>query len=214
MVKNWWRANVGLLVLFTAMSCGRYKPPQSARPDRVYSTAAQQRAAAVKIISTCPDKRQWVGSGTAIARQVIATAKHVVQCGVHDPIKITVHPANGVPFFAFIRARGVGSADTALLYVPDGELDHVYFERAAPPAPDKTVCMVTAYPAPGRQCGTHQGQFGSERGRHWVGFGVIQGNSGSGVYDAFGRFIGVTTHGAGGVNFAGWSPYMVFDIRF
>jgi len=176
----------GSLVMATCISCISYAPP-------VRSPVLQQNAG-VKIRVKCPDGN-YVGSGVIVGRDRLLTAEHVVSCSNKNlPSQILVDPGDGVPRNAVIEVL-VPNADIARLLV-DADLSEYNSPIVIGPRPQigDTVCEVAGMPRWTYRCFTAQvwtRLTGEEADIYMDGMMVEFGNSGSGLYDAEGRLVGI-----------------------
>jgi len=168
------------LWMFVVATCGacRTAPIETARLD---SIEARARAATVYVGSVCGTK-PLAGSGVALDEHRVLTAAHVVGT-CNDPIIV------------------VDSAPAVLLAL-DTEADLAVLRTAkelaggppmiAPPSTgDGRVCIATATPKRDWKCGDMESV---RDGILTYGIASLPGNSGAGVYDRWGRLIGIHTH--------------------
>lgn len=176
-----------LAVLFTAVTC---LSCASMRP-MVGRTATDQHRAAVTMRLTCANGAGG-GSGALISGGRVVTAAHVVLCellpGIYYHGTVQVNPGDDKWRDAEILMADPES-DVAVVRVP--ELDNYYTHVEIGPKPEigDTVCMASgSIPYYMFKCGLVQPGPADEI---VVGIVVIPGNSGSGMYDARGRLVGI-----------------------
>jgi S1-C subfamily serine protease len=175
-----WMAIVVTLSLL-AMCC-------AARPN--VRTIEEEHAASVRIVAVCANGMGY-GSGVILTPHTVLTAHHVVD-------------GDGCVFIAYVP----GDADTGYLMA----VNHVFKDRdvaelftvsplpytpiefGPTPQPGETACVVSAFPGWLRRCGDVQYFRDAPPGDVAIDVVVEPGNSGSGVYDARGRLVGITTH--------------------
>lgn len=214
LVKHFLTAFLGA-VLGTCMACAHspgHRSPDLA-PD-VY--AAQEAARAVEVQTLCPPRvgipHAYVlsGSGVIIGARRVLTANHVASCapdgkeGIPDSVAVglgyLVTTASGQAILADLSFANA-SRDIAELKLHD--------DAAAPPVAiakieeGNAVCVAAARPARTRTCGAVFKVDLAHPDRsigHYAD--TIPGNSGSGVYDARGRLVGIATR----CNSVGCSP--------
>ena len=208
-VRRWWVANAGLLLMLFTLSCGKHTRPNPIVFEQHTAENAQlQRAATLKFVVTCGDKR-WHGTGTAVGPKNVLTARHVVDCDAAK-LKIKVVSVSKHHTYAHILWKSeIG--DVAMVRLDKAIVPHTGYVRA-PAVIDSEVCYSTATPLRFRVCGKVQMQL--EPGRFLVNLPVWAGNSGSTVFDARGRIVGVVTHGLGRYAFTTMSPIVLFDTRW
>jgi S1-C subfamily serine protease len=131
-----------------------------------------------------------VGTGVAVAPNLVLTAGHLVTCHVHG-IHIDM-PDSGEAFGSllwFDRQR-----DLAMVVVPEGALGTGYSTPAiASPMVGEMVCARVAEPNRGSVCGVVIAVGGKPDGDVTFTGAIEHGNSGAGVYDSTGHLVGIVT---------------------
>jgi S1-C subfamily serine protease len=191
-VQKLWSAAVLNLVLIASLlvscvSCATV--PHGTR------SVAQQHNAAVRIKVFCGDSGHY-GTGVIVSKHHILTAHHVAQCEIMPgvpiyvtPDKVVIDPGDNVEREATVELTlGDGIQDIARLKTEEN-LSAFMSPITVGPAPaigDK-VCEASAVPRWTYRCGTAQDSDGYIR----MEMRTEHGNSGSGLYDAQGRLIGI-----------------------
>jgi hypothetical protein len=199
---------LAMVVIATCSSCVRHATRR---------TPAEQAGRAVVVAQACriqsnpPLWGVYRSSGVRIDAEHVLTAWHSVNCyndkGRPEPVFIADPKATRAfrvegPTLVFDAAAGAVEAtieradvehDVVRLRVPRDSR----FARPVRPADvgsHDAVCAETAWPTPGRRCGrvTAVVDWGFV-----TGFDVVPGNSGSAVYDAFGRIVGIIVRQGG-----------------
>lgn len=185
-----------------------YEQAVSLEVDCVYPVplAGSPAAAVVKLLGSLPDG--GYGSGVAVGPDLVATARHVVDCdfelpfnaGVLDgnPMLIKAKRLDGSSFELVVQEQGLDSSDDfALLATTAGAVPfkHWAVPRRTNPHIGEEVCVMAAYPWFLRRCG-EVGQV--KTGDKWMGAGYVvydahsdHGNSGAGVYDRDGYLVAI-----------------------
>ena len=187
-------ASLIALSIALAAAAGCCDPPPLVHPSdqAIGRTADEQDRAAVEIRVVCVGEQVsiGVGSGVQVSDTGVLTASHVVLCPGEASVIVKI---DGGFMPAIVRAVDY-EADIALLYL----LMPVPSTRVAlghRPLVGERVCLVTAMPSRARGCGRVDSLEALPGDvRHDVL--TEAGNSGSGVYDASGRLVGVVTHRA------------------
>lgn len=184
-----------LLALAACTSCGHFSS---------YRSAVQQHNAMVRINATCPDG-SFRGSGVMVSPQHVLTAEHVATCellpampeiGINHAVtmpalKLTIWVTDEVSVEAEIEATASPGADLARLKMARSMPDVFSPVRLGPPPQiGDRICEASAVPRSTYRCGEAQE---SPTGHIGLGFMVENGNSGSGIYNAKGELIGITT---------------------
>lgn len=156
-------------------------------------TPAEQDAAAAEVHAVCvtPDSKIRINLGSAvlISETTALTAAHVIQC-------------DGVPAVVLKFSGGERKASVTLVDVRGDIARLTLTEPLTSPGParfgptppvDARVCLATAIPSRGRSCG-EIGSYDDPPGDANHDAITEPGNSGSGVYDASGRLVGIVTH--------------------
>ncbi len=183
----------GLLVLLLGLVANASCMPPSASAQRDPATALEQ---AVRIEATCFDKNgalaAFMGSGVIIDKHTIITAAHVAT----DPEGfVCARTATMVNDHVYEVHLGTALVNRDLgTLVSDTDFDPTY-PVVFGPAPEfgERVCAMTAYPMWLWRCGDAQLPT-DPPGDRMHNIIVEPGNSGSGVYDGYGRLIGIITH--------------------
>jgi S1-C subfamily serine protease len=169
---------------------GHASPPED--PSAIdWRTPAEQRAAAVVIYESCPDGiKEHRASGVVLGPYDVLTAAHVVDNTAH--CTYSVETLRGRKYEVHLVAELIVS-DVARLQ-SDSALDGASPVTIGPtPLLEAELCIATAWPKRTHACGTVDA-YRLGAGDTGVGVVVEPGNSGSGVYDAMGRLVGVVTH--------------------
>jgi hypothetical protein len=185
-----------LIALAFLASCGGiFRSPLYTNPvdETMYE-------ASVRIQVQC-EEGTYMGSGVAIDGTHVITARHVVTCDIGEPMTILVKLRNGMRIFMDLKAHAAEGRDISLLEAPDP--GYSYFTTAEirqdPPKIGEMSCVVSGqlwdeYSL--RKCGA----VGMVTDQYIVSsFHAVPGNSGSGLYDADGRIIGILVMGK-------WAP--------
>lgn len=162
-------ALTAFLVCLLLGSCQGFVVPGALSP-------AEQSHASVKVLSDCEDKA--TGSGVLVAPRLAVTARHVVPC---DEAQVA-----GVDAQVFSHDE---EADVAVLYLHEplnGRIPTI----GPVPSLDERVCIEPSHPERRRSCGW---VVGRHSGVLKLDSLVWPGNSGSGVWDAQGRLVGIVT---------------------
>lgn len=179
----------GVILLGMCSSCAPRMASASPR------SIDEQAELTVKVEGPCGD-----GSGVIVAPDRILTAKHLTECvvgaGPGGPIVIsqpstiyTITLADGGTRYASLDVAI--AEDIARLKLTEGTMP------GRPPRVGRgtvgdRVCAVTGHPARGRTCGTlTEIKPGSPVGGLEFTAGVRPGNSGSPLYDDWGRLLGI-----------------------
>ena len=159
--------------------------------------ATQQMASAVRISAAChvinPDgstgMKSWGGSGVLVAPTVVLTAYHVVECS--GLAFLTVHTADGQKINARVRDFAKYE-DVARIDLDEEAADYQPISIGPVPSTGDSLCVASAMPDKDFRCG----KFIRIRkdARMYTSILVRPGNSGSGMYDADGKLVGIVTH--------------------
>lgn len=183
----WILGLVAGLLLSIACGAGAVKEIRGATV-----TDASQRMRAVAIYQSCPlPEQRGMGSGLFIGPNRVLTAAHVVSCLAPGAV-FYVRDNFGLVREAKLEWLSL-ETDTAVLAVsgPPMEVEPLKVGRVQR---GETVCIVAEIPTPDRQCGVVLGTKSEGVGNVRHTAKTIAGNSGSGVYDADGRIVGIVTH--------------------
>ncbi len=180
-------ALVGLLI---AGCCSA--PRRSSLPG---DAAAVKPMTSVLIVQVCPDGT-YLATGALLNDSEVLTARHATQC------------ANDVEPFAWVGMvqgsdKQVKLRREMMAYGPNGDVARLVgaagsFEAGPTPVvgdqPRKgdQVCWRHAWPSLGKTCGA---VISLGNGLIYIDEPAVQGNSGSAVYDAGGRVVGVLIRG-------------------
>lgn len=156
--------------------------------------------AAVKIEAHCVKEDKgtfstvgWYGSGVIVDSRRLLTAAHVTDDEGMFCSFVTTDSA-GKARLAF-PLRAVAANDLASMELAPDEPDfapvHVTF--GGKPMLGSTVCTSSAFPRVARKCGEVQ-PYTDPPGDLVMGIVVEPGNSGSALYDEYGRLVGIVTH--------------------
>ena len=181
----------GLLVLLLGLLLG------SCMRDVRGRSAQVALESSVLITTTCVMEdgsvSTWLGSGVVVNNHTVFTAAHIAE---DPPGAVCVRRATMVNDKSYLLAPGVTLPERDLASL------HTVLEKFDPthpithgPAPEygARVCSTTAYPRFLRMCGDVQMKADPPGD---LAHTIITegGNSGSGVYDARGRLVGIITH--------------------
>jgi len=185
---------IGAIAVWVALltACGGTQP----RYESPYATPSEkQRAAVVSLHVACLDVEEgvqmWRGSGVITDNHTILTADHVADCpsGVSEMIAQTV---NGEIYVVTV-SKQLPKYDLAQL---TSEEALPWFQFAIGPRPEvgDLVCSESGIPLRARKCEYVTAVRGdpSDKDISYKAF-VVQGNSGSGLFDSQGRLIGIIT---------------------
>lgn len=157
-------------------------------------TLSEQYETAVGILNHCNEEPSGMGSGVLVGRGLILTAAHVIACPTGKASIQLVATRGG--FRAVTRTKRVDvDRDVALLEIVEAPTEPPYVIPAViatPPRLGEAVCAITAAPSQRRACGLID--IGALKDPSYLKSmsGVFEpGNSGSAVYDRFGRLVGV-----------------------
>lgn len=156
--------------------------------------ANAQYVAGVKILTKCAGAGGYLGSGVIVSAHRVLTAEHVVECPLGLPATVVLDPGDGDARDARVEVV-LPSNDIARLWV-DADLSKWFTSVTVGPEPEigQLVCWTAFVPRPTYRCGTAQAHH-DDTGNDDDGFGidgfVEHGNSGSGVYDEWGRLVGL-----------------------
>jgi S1-C subfamily serine protease len=164
--------------LVTCLGCAG-APKACSRP---MPTAQEQYNRTVLITAYCVGGSQ-LGTGVITQTGEVYTANHVVSCDVGQPILIMA----GDSLASVLRS--FEGEDIAVLSAQLG----TYLPLEIGPIPEvgDTVCHTNSAPRPSRNCGE---VWPSDDGTIKNGALADHGNSGSPLWDRYGRLIGITTH--------------------
>ena len=155
-------------------------------PDRgVRRPAPEQDRAAVRIDTMCGSS----GSGVIVSRAQVLTALHVVlSCPMG---RLAVTDADGTVRLAELEIAT--NRDVARLVLAEGEPDFPIgsIPRVKPARVGARVCISAAAPKRGRACGTVRKVAPNPTGGVEHSAPTVPGNSGSGLYDAYGSLVGI-----------------------
>jgi S1-C subfamily serine protease len=159
-------------------------------PSPYGRTAFEQRAMRVGILATCPAvKGAWGGTGVIVSPTEILTAAHVVKC----PDAVIVVQQEGKPP-RHVRVDRIDiDVDLAKLVLMPGMPEFDSAQVLVASVRDyQTVCAAVVLPVAEYRCGEVDNAEWSD---YEVAFNapVESGNSGSGLYDARGRLVGIVT---------------------
>lgn len=164
----------------------------------------------VDLTPVWPTAGPMSGTGVAVGPGAVMTARHVIACDENplpgvtvdgEPWKILVATLDGESHEFVVEKEGAGPSEDAALLVATGGATpfRVWAELGSNPARDAEVCAASVRPNPLLSCGPVEEW---RTGRGWVGNGYFKyrafgtwGNSGSGVYDADGKLVGILVGG-------------------
>ena len=159
----------------------------------LHRTASDQVEATVAIRESCPDGKVYDGSGVIVGHSRVVTAAHVINCETKEPNtieakSIEVDPGDG-HYYPAHAVHVFSLRDVATLQV-DRDLSPwlSLYEVGPIPQPGERVCESAAFPRETYRCGVVEA---ANRSWFMVSMFTEFGNSGSGVYDADGRLVGV-----------------------
>ena len=133
-----------------------------------------------------------LGTGLVVGKHTVLTAAHMVECPDGMAATNAVAGPDGKGHRADVDVTLPGN-DVALLTVED-DLSEYLVPVAIGPSPKlgDTVCEIAAWPRPTFRCGLVQSSsVYAHNGDIVVDMFVEHGNSGSPLYDAQGRLVGV-----------------------
>ncbi len=155
-------------------------------------TAARERSMALALTVTCLGETGFSkvqGSGVAVSSRHALTARHVIDCNGATPWQIQATDSRGRSFEMLVDKLRADDADAARLVAAGTAEPFDLFARPGPaPSNDDVVCMSTGIPDWVRACGA-VARVGKDMFQFW--HPADFGNSGSGVYDARGRLVGI-----------------------
>lgn len=188
-----YAASLTLLVLLAPGCCGTGLRPAMPSSGEA-RTPVEQDIAAVIVVGACltPEGRvtSSFGSGVLISDHAALTAAHVVTC--------PAEAATGV----IVKFPGSEQHARVLVLDLEGDVARLDLEKPVAVAParigprpelDDRVCVVASVPERGRRCGSVE-LLREPPGDVKHNAITMPGNSGSGVYDASGRLVGIVTH--------------------
>ena len=174
------------------VSCGgvdiRAKPPTTA--------SELQRQAAVQVMVSCLNMEtlgvdQWRGSGVITGRHTILTANHVADCA-SGISAIFVETVDGDVYEALVKVQAEDH-DIAKI-VTEEELPGYAFKFGPRPEVGDLVCSESASPIRSRKCGKVSGVLEKPSNVDLkIGVHVVQGNSGSGLFNSRDELVGIVT---------------------
>ncbi len=194
-MRHLLRATALLVVLTGAVCCATVSIPDPRSPRDQY-------AAGVSITTSCDGVPKHTGTGSLVSDDRVLTALHVVHCDEGE-LSIVIDAGDGpveakleivMPMHDLARLRVTGNLDKWFTPVQVG----------SPPPIGAKVCWAAVVPRPTYRCGTSQGL---RAGTYiWIDGMVEHGNSGSPLYDASGKLVGVVQGAVaceGGINCLG-----------
>lgn len=199
-----------LALLFVALgSC--FGCASLMRPQAFTRTVDAQGDATLALVVHCtamPAGMSITGSGVAISKTEALTAAHVVACQIPDPQDPThehMLSLGALDSILAFQPDGIGrpmkvalaapNTDVArLAFVDDGEFYGIKKTTIAAVRVGTRVCIMPASPHRDRRCGEVEFTFLNRRIQQLaISTPVEPGNSGSAVYDARGRLVGIVT---------------------
>lgn len=200
-----------LLVLFvaavaTCAGCGASLRGRRAELQNVFAvevTAACQKADGTYV--------QRGGSGAVVGPRQVVTAMHVVGCP-NASLLVTLVDGRIVPMRL---AQFDFEADVALLVSQDSApFGRARVVVAEPPDIGGEICAVAAVPHRTRRCGRITGREELPPTDLHFSAEVDRGNSGGGIYDGYGRLVGIVTHKtpSGGAGTSLWDRRALLGI--
>jgi S1-C subfamily serine protease len=183
-----------LLLAAAALACG----DGCAHPSKLdYPSALERRYdAAVEVTATCDDMSGWYGSGVIVSKDRVLTAGHVLEGppGVHC-VFVVEDSAGKLYLMHPVALLDSDHVDLGVLELssPVAKFEMPAPEYGPPPQLGEWVCTVTAHPRREHKCGQ---VFKSKKQPGDIRMGIVvePGNSGSALYDARGRLVGIVVH--------------------
>jgi hypothetical protein len=133
------------------------------------------------------------GSGVIVGRHHVLTAMHMAECQLGQLEYLNINTGDGREHRAEVEFT-LPDRDVMRLRTADDLTDKYFVPIEIGPKPDigATVCEASATPVWTYRCGVAEPiAFGGRNGDIRVDFKVEHGNSGSGLYDAQGRLVGI-----------------------
>lgn len=194
-------------VLLAAVCCHPAAAPPAvpAAGQAVAVEPLEQMRRAVRIEVDCKidgDLVTFKGSGVVVGDDRVLTAYHVVDCVMRVG---TQQHAGHLLAVRVMRGDIERSASVEVAMLPAdvarlktrGLIGATWWsaQQLGPvPRAGDEVCMSSLYPKVERKCGMFEEQDNDESGDMAHGAVTRPGNSGSGLYDAHGRLVGIVTH--------------------
>lgn len=182
-------AVAGLLVLAACSGCVRHLP----------RTSLDQDGATVAITVVCvgagaddlPALAQHYGTGVIVGDHHVLTANHVASGPPGFECVFGINPGDGHMRLAEVQ-ESLPTADIARLRVQESLAAWMSPIVLGPrPTVGDRVCESSAYPRNTYRCGTVMRHQDGEDGDIRIDMFTEFGNSGSGLYDARGRLVGI-----------------------
>ncbi len=190
-VMGTWLFLAGLIAALFLAGCAGRQHPRSIRAE--HESAVMISAVCTQIAPGMPPVYSEAprGSGVVISSTQVLTALHVV---AEAECSYFIELADGTKRAVFVEMAWAPFDVARLSLYPGSLFPYTRLQTGPVPEPGEDVCIVSAIPQRTRRCGEVQYYQSPTPGD--IGHTAITepGNSGSGVYDGYGRLVGTVTH--------------------